>query len=224
MTYFVKPCETLWEICNSHETMKLIIKVCGMREADNIRDLQALEVDWMGMIFFKKSARHVDSKLDISIETPKVGVFVNETLDVILDKVEQFQLSKLQLHGDESPAFCAALKKQFAGDLIKVFSVGDDFDFEQLAPYESIVDYFLFDTKGKQRGGNGVTFDWQILQAYKGQLPFLLSGGIGEEHMAEIKNFRHSKMIGIDLNSKFEISPAYKDIQKLKNFIYGIRS
>ena len=195
-----------------------------MREAENIDALQGLDVDWMGMIFFKKSARNVEENVDLEILKPRVGVFVNETMEVILEKVAAFGLTKLQLHGDESPAFCEALKEQFSGELIKVFSVGETFDFEKVKPYENLVDYFLFDTKGKQRGGNGVAFDWQILQEYKGKTPFLLSGGIGAKDIDAIKNFHHPRMIGIDLNSKFEISPALKDIKKLKTFIHGIRS
>lgn len=201
-----------------------IIKVCGMREAENINALQSLDVDWMGMIFFKKSARNVEENVRTDILKPRVGVFVNESITVILEKVKRFGLSKLQLHGDESPAFCKKLKEQFSGEIIKVFSVGESFDFKQVIPYENLVDYFLFDTKGKQRGGNGIAFDWQILQEYKGKTSFLLSGGIGEEHIEAIKNFNHSKMIGIDLNSKFEICPALKDIKKLKRFINEIRS
>ena len=195
-----------------------------MRDAENIMALQDLNVDWMGMIFFKKSARNVEENVEVDISKLSVGVFVNETIEVILEKVERFNLAKLQLHGDESPVFCKALKKQFSGELIKVFSVGETFDFEAVKPYENLVDYFLFDTKGKQRGGNGIAFDWQILQGYKGETPFLLSGGIGALDIEAIRNFHHPKMVGIDLNSKFEISPALKDIKKLKRFIHGIRS
>ena len=195
-----------------------------MREAENIDALQTLDVDWMGMIFFKKSARNVEENVDLVVSTPRVGVFVNEIIEVILEKVRHFSLTKLQLHGDESPAFCRTLKEQFSGEIIKVFSVGETFDFEKVKPYENLVDLFLFDTKGKQRGGNGMAFDWQILQEYNGQTPFLLSGGIGEKHIESIKSFHHSKLIGIDINSKFEISPALKDIKKLKIFIHGIRS
>lgn len=195
-----------------------------MREIENIQALQELEVDWMGMIFFQKSKRNVSEPVDLQIDKPRVGVFVNETLEAILEKVSIFGLSKIQLHGDESPTFCEALKKQFDGEIIKVFSVGDNFDFLITKRYEAVCDYFLFDTKGKHRGGNGVTFDWSILQKYNGRTPFLLSGGIGVEQITAIKAFQHPKMIGIDLNSKFEIRPAFKDIELLKQFIYDIRS
>jgi phosphoribosylanthranilate isomerase len=245
--------------------MQLIIKVCGMREPSNIAKLQELEVDWMGMIFFKKSSRNVEQPIFIKKEIPRVGVFVNEEIDFIFKKITDYQLDFVQLHGDESADFCKKIKetsrsesrdhptdcekrdivaarKRFTPSLtsrnpkddglvvsspkkiIKVFSVGNDFDFSILKPYEAVVDYFLFDTKGENRGGNGVAFNWDILKKYNSEVPFLLSGGINSDSVEAIKNFQHPKMVGIDINSRFESEPALKDIQKIKTFIHELRS
>jgi phosphoribosylanthranilate isomerase len=220
--------------------MQLIIKVCGMREPSNIAKLQELEVDWMGMIFFEKSSRNVEQPICIKKEIPRVGVFVNEGIDFIFKKITDYQLDLVQLHGDESVDFCEKIKETSRSEsrdhskdglivslpkkIIKVFSVGNDFDFSILKPYEAVVDYFLFDTKGKSRGGNGVAFNWDILKKYNSEVPFLLSGGINSDSVEAIKNFQHPKMIGIDINSRFENEPALKDIQKIKTFIHELRS
>lgn len=220
--------------------MQLIIKVCGMREPSNIAKLQELEVDWMGMIFFGKSSRNVEQPIFIKKEIPRVGVFVNEEIDFIFKKIGDYQLDLVQLHGDESVDFCKKIKETFRSEsrdrqknglvaslpkkIIKVFSVGNDFDFSILKPYETVIDYFLFDTKGKNRGGNGVAFNWDILKKYNSEVPFLLSGGINSDSIEAIKSFQHPKMVGIDINSRFEREPALKDIQKIKKFIHELRS
>lgn len=208
--------------------MQLIIKVCGMREPSNIAKLQELKVDWMGMIFFEKSARNVVKPIFIKKEIPRVGVFVNEEIDFILKKITDYELDLVQLHGDESVEFCKKIKDglivPFPKKIIKVFSVGNDFDFSILKPYETVVDYFLFDTKGENRGGNGVAFNWDILKKYNSEIPFLLSGGINSDSAEAIKSFQHPKMVGIDINSRFESEPALKDIKKIKTFIHELRS
>lgn len=201
---------------------KLIIKVCGMRDTENIDQLQALEVDWMGFIFFKKSPRNVEQPIFNKKIKTRVGVFVNETFENIIEKARSYQLDIIQLHGEENPDFCQALKEEKL-QVIKVFSVGQSFDFSKLKPYEAHCDYFLFDTKGKARGGNGVAFDWSILKNYHGKTPFLLSGGIHENSAIAIKALDFPQMVGIDINSRFELEPAFKNIQKIERFIQEIK-
>ncbi|PIQ21829.1 MAG: N-(5'-phosphoribosyl)anthranilate isomerase, partial [Cytophagales bacterium CG18_big_fil_WC_8_21_14_2_50_42_9] len=161
----------------------LLLKVCGMRDKDNIQELIHLKPDWLGLIFYPKSARFVEKVLaadDVKKIPPtvkKVGVFVNEDFETIREKIDTYNLDAVQLHGEESPDLCRRLT---AADVtvIKAFSVDDAFNFAKLAPYEGACDYYLFDTKGQQYGGNGTTFNWEILANYTGQTPFFLSGGL----------------------------------------------
>lgn len=200
---------------------ELIIKVCGMREEQNISDLEKLDIDWMGMIFWSGSKRYVSrppSRLPQRLK--KVGVFVDASLDDIRQHVSDYQLDIIQLHGHETPAFLEALKPL---TLIKAFNIADASDLEKTKAYEGIADYFLFDTKGKIVGGNGEKFDWTVLTAYEGSTPFLLSGGIGPDDVQKVKQFHHHKCIGIDLNSRFESAPGLKDIVQLQTFIKQIR-
>ena len=200
---------------------RLIIKVCGMREELNISDLEKLDIDWMGMIFWSGSKRYVSrppSRLPQRVK--KVGVFVDASLDDIRQHVSDYQLDIIQLHGHETPAFLEALKPL---TLIKAFNIADASDLEKTKAYEGIADYFLFDTKGKIVGGNGEKFDWTVLTAYEGATPFLLSGGIGPDDVQKVKQFHHHKCIGIDLNSRFESAPGLKDIVQLQTFIKQIR-
>ena len=199
----------------------MIIKVCGMRDAQNIRDVESLGVDWIGMIFWPKSKRYVAEVPSYLPEhLKKVGVFVDSTLDDILQHISDYQLDIIQLHGQESPDFAKALKPH---TIIKAFNIEKADDLLQTEKYEGIADYFLFDTKGKMVGGNGQKFDWSVLTAYQGKTPFLLSGGIGPEDAESVKSFHHPRCIGIDLNSRFESEPGFKDINQLKTFINNIR-
>ena len=199
----------------------MIIKVCGMRDAQNIRDIESLGVDWIGMIFWPKSKRYVaEVPSYLPGHLKKVGVFVDSTLDDILQHISDYQLDIIQLHGQESPDFAKALKPH---TIIKAFNIEKADDLLQTEKYESIADYFLFDTKGKMVGGNGEKFDWSVLTAYQGKTPFLLSGGIGPEDAGSVKSFHHPRCIGIDLNSRFESEPGFKDINQLKTFINNIR-
>lgn len=199
----------------------MIIKVCGMRDAQNIRDIESLGVDWIGMIFWPKSKRYVAEVPSYLPEhLKKVGVFVDSTLDDILQHISDYQLDIIQLHGQESPDFAKALKPH---TIIKAFNIEKADDLLQTEKYEGIADYFLFDTKGKMVGGNGQKFDWSVLTAYQGKTPFLLSGGIGPEDVESVKSFHHPRCIGIDLNSRFESEPGFKDINQLKTFINHIR-
>ncbi len=196
-----------------------------MREPENISDLLKLQPDFIGFIFYPKSKRYMDMELpDIDFgKTLKTGVFVDEHSDKVLEIAQKYRLDVLQLHGSESPEYCQNLKKK-SYQIIKVFSVVKDFNFNQCVDYEGIVDLSLFDTKGKLPGGNGQVFNWDILSAYNLKTPFLLSGGIGLQHLSAIKNFTHPQLMGIDVNSGFEIRPAYKNINELKTFFNEIRS
>ena len=199
----------------------MIVKVCGMRDAENIRQLEALGIDWMGMIFWPKSKRNVSMPpAYLPQHVRKVGVFVDASLDAICQHVEDYQLDIIQLHGQESPETLKALKPL---TLIKAFNIATPEDLQKTEPYEGLADYFLFDTKGKSVGGNGEKFDWSVLASYQGETPFLLSGGIGPEDAQDVKTFHHPKCIGIDLNSRFETEPGLKDITKLKQVLEAIR-
>lgn len=199
----------------------MIIKVCGMRDADNIRALEALGIDWMGLIFWPRSSRCVARRPDyLPRNIQRVGVFVDATPEEVRQHVSDYQLDLVQLHGHESPDFVRSLKPH---KVIKAFNIASPDDLLQTKPYEGVADYFLFDTKGPSAGGNGEKFDWAVLSAYDGATPFLLSGGIGPGDAEAVAAFSHPKCIGIDLNSRFETAPALKDITKLKEFITQLR-
>ena len=201
---------------------RLIVKVCGMRQADNIREVEALGIDWMGFIFFPKSSRFVDRVPSyLPRNAKRVGVFVNEAPEKILQRVLEYRLDIVQLHGKESPELMARLRKDLpAGTLlIKAFNVADKDDLQATLPYQGVSDYFLFDTKAPLAGGNGIKFNWDLLADYDGSTPFLLSGGIGPEDAGAVRNFRHPKLAGVDLNSRFEITPALKDPSLIRHFM-----
>ncbi|WP_282134500.1 phosphoribosylanthranilate isomerase [Seonamhaeicola maritimus] len=198
------------------------LKVCGMKYQDNMEQVAALQPDYLGFIFYEKSARHFDSDIpEISKSIKKTGVFVDEKVEYISSQIERHQLSAVQLHGHESPEMCRLLKSTNV-EVIKVFSLKDEFDFSVLEHYEGVVDFFLFDTKGKLPGGNGYTFEWNVLKDYPSTIPFFLSGGIGLEQIEDIKKFLKSEAskhcYALDVNSKFEIEPGLKNIEKLKEF------
>ncbi len=200
-----------------------------MRDAQNIRDVEALGIDWIGMIFWPRSKRYVAEVPSYLPEhLKKVGVFVDSTLDDILQHFSDYQLDIIQLHGQESPDFAKALKPH---TIIKAFNIEKADDLLQTEKYEGIADYFLFDTRKPPRevggwlppGGTGEKFDWSVLTAYQGKTPFLLSGGIGPEDAESVRSFHHPRCIGIDLNSRFESEPGFKDINQLKTFINKLR-
>ncbi|MFH7017653.1 phosphoribosylanthranilate isomerase [Flavobacterium sp. FlaQc-47] len=196
------------------------LKICGMKYPENIIEVGALLPDYMGFIFYEKSARYFNGTIPELIKTiKKVGVFVNESVENIIGKINKHNLQAVQLHGEESVVFCEELKNKIDNkiEIIKVFSVGDDFNFDLLKPFEDVCDYFLFDTKGKLPGGNGTTFDWKILKNYTSDKPFFLSGGIGLEEIAAIKNLK-LPVYAIDVNSRFEIEPGLKNKNLLTNF------
>ena len=197
-----------------------MIKVCGMRETDNIRDVEALGIDMMGFIFWPKSSRFASQRPDyLPKNVKRVGVFVDEDPEQVKRLADDYDLDYIQLHGQESPSYIF----QLGGlHIIKVFNISTAEDLLQAQPYEGIVDYFLFDAKGKSVGGNGEKFNWDVLSAYNGSTPFLLSGGIGPDDATNVKAFHHPKCIGIDLNSRFELSPGLKDVAKLKEFMFNL--
>lgn len=277
-----------------------LIKVCGMRDAQNIREVAALGVNLIGLIFYPKSPRYVESissdagiipdyssltpdplpegegrnmldkqlkaeetkgetrnKQPVSAQLksmqskapfnkvttplslgegqggeaaiPKfVGVFVDDMPQNIVTAVYNYHLSYVQLHGDESPVMIDNLRRTLVPDIvpqikiIKAISVSSAEDLKRCEPYEGHVDLFLFDTKCKGYGGSGQKYDWSVLEAYTGQTPFLLSGGIGPDDADRLRDFHHPQCVGIDLNSKFETAPGMKDINLLQNFLHQL--
>ena len=207
------------------------VKVCGMREENNILEILEEPPDFIGFIFYEKSSRFVgDLSPQVTELIPayvgKTGVFVDAPTTYILEKTKKYKLDFVQLHGQETPNYCKKLKTELATlntGIIKAFNVGNSFNFELLAAYEPFIDYFLFDAKGKLPGGNGTLFDWDILLDYHGEKPFFLSGGISTEHVAQIAKLQLEKLYAIDVNSKFEISPAIKDHVKTNDFVAQIR-
>ena len=194
-----------------------------MKYPENILEVGALLPDYMGFIFWEKSARYFNGQIPELIKTiKKVGVFVNESVENIVEKINKHDLQAVQLHGKESVEFCQDLKSKIDTkiEIIKVFSADENFDFEIIKPFESVCDYFLFDTKGKLPGGNGTTFDWTILKKYNSDKPFFLSGGIGINELKAIEEISKSNLpiYGVDVNSKFELEPGLKNKNLFSNF------
>ncbi|RDY58149.1 phosphoribosylanthranilate isomerase [Flagellimonas nanhaiensis] len=222
------------------------LKVCGMKY--NPEEVAKLQPDYLGFIFWEPSTRYFDGRVpELPKSIKKVGVFVDASVEEVLEKVKEHQLDAVQLHGKESPAFCMELKNNFLSfradsrkkkgdetkevstalnltslEIIKVFSIKDEFDFSILKAYETVCDYFLFDTKGKLPGGNGYTFDWSILKDYPSSKPYFLSGGIGLDSTEKLEDFLASPAsqycYAIDVNSRFETEPGLKNIEALKKF------
>ena len=203
------------------------LKVCGMREIENISALSDLEPDYMGFIFWASSSRYVsESTPKLKKNIKKTGVFVDANVDYVKDMIIAHNLQAIQLHGSETPNYCKLMKK-LEVEIIKAFSIKDHFDFSILTPYEENCDYFLFDTKGSLPGGNGYAFNWSILNDYCSKKPFFLSGGIGIENTEQIKELLNTTLplYAIDVNSKFELSPGLKKIEaiiKFKNKLYEL--
>ncbi|APQ16444.1 phosphoribosylanthranilate isomerase [Maribacter hydrothermalis] len=202
------------------------LKICGMKL--NTAEVAQLRPDYLGFIFWEPSSRFFEGEIpELPHTINKVGVFVDAELDYVIDLVSKHQLQGLQLHGHETPEYCikiaAELKKlNQKVDIIKVFSIKEEFDFEELKPYENVCDYFLFDTKGKLPGGNGYTFNWPVLKNYPSTKPFFLSGGIGLNNLDKINEFAKTPeskyCYAIDVNSKFEVEPGLKNIEELQKF------
>ena len=208
----------------------MIVKVCGMREPDNIRAVAQAGADWLGLIFYGRSPRAV-APGDASLYGPvvangqkirKVGVFVNAGPEEMVETARVYGLDCLQLHGEEPPELCDALQRRGLA-VIKAFSVAAPEDLAATASYCGCADYLLFDTKCDGYGGSGRTFDWSILHAYRGRIPFLLSGGLTPGSLEAVKAFRHPLLAGVDLNSGFETAPGVKDAGVLTEFIKNIK-
>lgn len=209
----------------------LKLKICGMKYHDNILAAAALQPDYMGFIFYPGSKRFMTEKIpELSEKIKKTGVFVNQPLSEVIAKIKEFDLDAVQLHGEETVQYCEelllALEQQKEGgkktEVIKAFAIDENFDFETLEPYHAVCDFFLFDTKGKERGGNGIAFDWELLRDQSLKKPFFLSGGIGLENSGSLQLFLATEngknCYAIDVNSRFEIEPGLKDIEKVKMF------
>lgn len=204
----------------------MVVKVCGMREATNIRSVEALGIDLMGFIFWEKSKRNVARIPNyLPKHCKRVGVFVNATKEEILQKVSEFSLNFIQLHGNESKEFLLNLRNALISQglqdvgIIRMVAVHSDNDARKAAEWDGIADLLLFETPSPGFGGSGRSFNWNSLSAYHGATPFLLSGGIGMESMENLRAFHHPKWCGIDLNSRFELSPGVKDAEQLQLFL-----
>lgn len=218
-----------------------------MRDADNVHAVAALDIDFLGFIFYPKSPRYTPKAIpeaeliadtattarhdDIEWRKPqRVGVFVDEMPQTIIAHIHNDQLDYVQLHGHELPEMIDNLKRTVIPDIrhslkvIKAFSIAKPDDLLQTKAYEGVADLFLFDTPTESYGGSGKKFDWQMLQAYDGHTPFLLSGGIGPEDTDRIRTFEHPQCIGIDLNSRFETAPGIKDVEALRRFTEKLRA
>lgn len=205
------------------------IKVCGMRERENMAAVGQLPIDYMGFIFYPPSPRYAGSLAPEVLEqalpgrVKRVGVFVNEEVEAVQATAARYGLHAVQLHGAETPDRCAALRASGL-EVIKAFSIAGAEDLEACALYEGTCDCFLFDTKTPLYGGSGRQYDWNLLSSYVGPTPFLLSGGIGEEDAARLRAFSHPRCLGIDLNSRFEQHPGLKDVSRLHGFLEELRN
>lgn len=214
------------------------VKVCGLTVKENIQEIIDNQADFCGFIFYPKSSRYIDEEqlkswiADQSIQfgdTAKVGVFVDRQFDQILDRIHDFELDYVQLHGHESPEYCRQLRSFWEMTsmrncaIIKAFAIDENFDFSVLAAYEKYCDLFLFDAKGKLPGGNGVQFDWSILSNYQGMTPFLLSGGITADDAEIIRKIETPQLTGVDINSGFEVEAGVKDAASVAQFIQKMK-
>ncbi|MBL7732719.1 MAG: phosphoribosylanthranilate isomerase [Chitinophagaceae bacterium] len=206
------------------------IKVCGITELKQLQQLDGLDIDFAGLIFYKDSPRYVGDKLPkkevkkADFDLKKTGVFVNPEMIDVLDAIDDYGLEVVQLHGDESTEMCEDLGSEV--EVIKAFRISGDEDIDELvAPYDAVCDYYLFDTGGLKEslGGTGKQFDWNILLKAKIEKPFFLSGGIGVEDASRVKAFKHPDFFGVDVNSRFELSPGVKDMSKVLQFKMGLK-
>lgn len=206
------------------------IKVCGITSLKQLQQLDGLDVDFAGLIFYKNSPRYMGDKLDASalkgsdFDLKKVGVFVNPEMIDVLDAIDAYGLDVVQLHGDETPEMCDDLSSEV--EVIKAFSIDSDtgnID-ELVAPYDGVCDYYLFDNKSTEGvGGSGQKFDWKKIAESKIEKPFFLGGGIGPDDAKIIMSFKHPDYFGADLNSLFEKEPGVKDMALVLKFMHGLK-
>lgn len=206
---------------------KIKLKVCGMKDGENIQKITSLNPDYMGFIFYPSSPRYVGESFRLtdsfSPEITPVGVFVNETTEIIKTVASQVGLKMIQLHGRESADQCRELKSE-GYQVVKVFSVDNNFDFMMTKPYKKAVNYFLFDTKGKYFGGNSETFDWDLLKRYDQHIPFFLSGGLSPENVDKVSKLKGMNVHALDINSGVEVSPGIKDYNKVKEVMEKLQA
>lgn len=204
------------------------IKVCGMRDAANLMQVAELNPDFIGFIFYDQSPRFVGEELEADVvkalprSIRKVGVFVNASPDFILKAIRKYDLQYAQLHGNETPDVCKSLRMKGV-NIIKAFRLDETFNFSMLNNYKPQCDFFLFDAKGDNPGGNGIQFDWSLLKQYDNDKPFFISGGIGLDNIDQIEQLKGMKLYGVDVNSMVETAPAVKDVEKLKALIARVR-
>ncbi len=237
-------CPRFYVTLQPQKKISMIIKVCGMREPQNIRDVAEAGADWIGFIFCTDSPRYVEQIsfgagfmpdfapwkiVEASKDRKKVGVFVDDMPQSIITRIVNFRLDIVQLHGSESPVMIDNLRNSVVPDLassiqiVKAINIGCIDDLKNAKQYEGHADYLLFDTKTDVPGGSGRKFDWNILNHYDGNLPFLIGGGIGPDDAEAITTIRHPRFMGVDINSAFETEPGLKDINKVKHFIEVLR-
>lgn len=206
--------------------MDFKIKICGMKYPDNYTQVSELQPDYIGLIFYKNSPRYMRETLSPEMlaggNAKKVGVFVNASKQEVESTILEYQLDAIQLHGNELPEYCLNFKDRI--QVIKAFSIHNEFDFKETAPYENACDQLLFDTKGSQPGGNGFAFNWEKLNDYDQHLPFFLSGGIGLNNINEAINIKNVYLYGIDVNSGVEVMPGVKDVDAVKQIIEKTRT
>jgi phosphoribosylanthranilate isomerase len=204
----------------------MLLKVCGLRESENIKQLNQLEIDLLGFIFYPPSPRYaadcLDADLLAQIAKPKIGVFVNESNEKMLTLMGKFHFNYLQLHGNEEASQLKELQEKGI-KLIKAFQINEAFDFTQLSKYQTYCDYFVFDSANKNYGGSGEQFNWLQLKNYTLTIPFLLSGGLSADDILSIKKFQHPQLAGIDINSRFEIEPGLKNTELIAHFIHQLK-
>jgi phosphoribosylanthranilate isomerase len=199
------------------------IKVCGMKDKHNIEALEKVrEVDFIGHIFTEKSPRFI-GRSQVKSHIPSFGVFVNSSKSEIEQAASEYDLSFIQLHGDESPEFSKSINESVK-PVVKVFAISDKRDFEKTRDYEGCCTYFLFDTKTKLRGGSGEKFNWDLIKEYQGKTPFFLSGGISADDAQTIKEIQHPLLYGVDINSGFETKPGLKNIEEINLFAKELKS
>jgi phosphoribosylanthranilate isomerase len=209
--------------------MLMKVKVCGMRDARNVKEISEASPDFIGFIFYGGSKRFVGNEpsmhifLNVPERTEKVAVFVNETPERVIGIAEKYRIGTIQLHGNETPHFCSMMKSSGLA-VIKAFGIDTGFNFDLLVPYLDACDYFLFDMKSESLGGSGMKFNWSLLERYVYNKKFFLSGGIGSNDADLIRSFSHSQMFCIDINSRFEISPGLKDPVIVRDFINKVKN
>ena len=207
------------------------IKVCGITQFKQLQQLEALNIDYAGLIFYKDSPRYMGDKLsgkpikEADFDLKKVGVFVNPSYGDLLDAIDDYGLDIVQLHGNETPELCEELSAEV--EVIKAFRIEDsDVNIDKMVePFDAVCDYYLFDTAGLKEsfGGTGKQFDWSILNSAKIEKPFFLSGGIGPDDVAKVKSFKHPDFFAIDVNSKFETEPGVKDMAAILKFLQAFK-